>query len=205
MNAGPWGDLVRRDHVLVMGAPGCGKTPFAAQLVRRARRAVFFDPTGEWSHLGTVVAASDLADDPDLLSGVTCRIVVDPRDGALLEDFAATVDACRAAAPFGGLVLCVDEVGDLSATHDGQELLRALHRAGHKDGVATVLASPCWTDFPARCRSTASRVYSFHQRAAADIAALNAELGRHVPDFGERAARWTHPAPPVAWVSPTLH
>ena len=218
----PWGALYRRDHVIVIGTPGCGKTPFAAELVEGgplaravgvvgppARRVVYFDPTGEWAEFGDVVEGENMraaaeGDDPDLLAGTTLRLVVSPSDATLVEDFEATVAACHAASSHGGLVLVVDEVGDLT---DGgaSDTLRGLHRNGHKDGVATVLASPAWTDIPARCRSTRSRVYSFAQLAAADVETLNRELGRVVPDFGDKAAAWQYPAPPVAWVSPTLH
>jgi hypothetical protein len=218
----PWGQLFRRDHILVVGTPGCGKTPFAAELVEggplaalvglagpAARRVVYFDPTGEWAHLGDVVQGENMRDaadgrDADLLAGTTLRLVVEPRDGTLVEDFTATVDACRAASHHGGLVLVVDEVGDLT---DGgaADVLRGLHRNGHKDGIATLLCSPAWTDIPARCRSTRSRVFSFAQLAAADVETLNRELGRVVPDFGDKAASWQYPAPPIAWTSPTLH
>lgn len=201
----PWGDLFRRDHVLVLGLPGCGKSPFAASLVAGARRVVFFDAAREWGDLGTVVEAGDLEAVPELLAGVTLRVVVQPRHGRHVEDFAITDRACRAARNHGGLVLVVDEVHLVAATFVGQAILRQLHAEGHKDGVATVMASPCWTDFPARCRSTASRVYCFAQRDANDVAELNRQLGLHVPGFGDRAAAWAHPAPPVAWVSRTLH
>lgn len=211
----PWGDLIRRDHVLVIGAPGCGKTPFAAELVEggavaravglgrhAARRVVYFDPAGEWGRHGERVAPEDL--DAALFAQTFLRLVVVPDDDHLLADFIATEHACRAAHPHGGLVLVVDEVGDLTES-GGSDVLRGLHRNGHKDGVATVLCSPCWTDIPARCRSTASRVFSFYQRADGDVRTLNAELGRVVADFGDKAAAWQYPAPPVAWVSPTLH
>lgn len=196
----PWGSLLRRDHVLVMGMPGCGKTPFAADLAADARRVVYFDPTGEWSERGERVEPADLGD-MGLFGGTFLRLVVTPSDTALLVDFVATVEACRAAAPFGGLVLLVDECGDLNQG-EGAEALRSLHRNGHKDGIATVLCSPCATDFPARCRSTATRVFTFWQKAAADIRALDDEYG---DAFGQRAHAWRYPAPPVAWVSPTLH
>lgn len=212
----PWGDLYRRDHILVLGTPGCGKTPFAAELVeggrtaclfgvkRAARRVVYFDPTGEWKQHGERVSPLDLREEPALLARQFLRLVVEPTDGDLANDFHMTVNACRAAEPHGGLVLVVDEVGDLTR-EGGDELLRGLHRNGHKDGVATILVSPCWTDIPARCRATASRVFSFHQSRSDDIRALTAELGRQVPEFGEHAAAWRFPQPPVAWKSPTLH
>ncbi len=212
----PFGDLYRRDHVVAVGAPGCGKTPFAAELVeggplaahfgfeRPAYRAVYFDSAkGQWARHGEVVSPFELAD-PELFRGRFLRLVVVPDDSTLVADFVATVHACRAAAPHGGLVLLVDEVGDLNEQGAADEL-RGLHRNGHHDGVATVFASPTWTDIPARCRSTASRVFSFFQRADADVRTLNAELGRQVPNFGDLAAAWRYPAPPVAWVSPTLH
>jgi hypothetical protein len=191
--------------VLVLGMPGCGKTPFAAQLVETARRVVYWDPAHELGHLGIIVGAADLAEHPDLLHGRTCRVVVQPDADELLEQFQVTVEACRAAERWGGLVLLVDEVHLLSSYGEGAATLRELHAAGHKDGLATVLVSPCWTDIPARCRATASRVYSFAQIRRDDIDALTSELGRHVPKFGDLAAAWRHPQPPVAWVSPTLH
>jgi hypothetical protein len=201
----PWGQLMRRDHVLVLGMPGCGKSPFAGALVAGARRVVFWDPAREFDHVGLVVEADDLTEHPEVLDGVTCRVVVHPDPARLHDDFRAVVAACAAAEPWGGLVLVVDEVHLLSGREEGAAMLRQLHAAGHKDGLATVFISPCWTDIPARCRATASRVYSFAQIRRDDIDALNSELGRHVPQFGEKAAAWRHPQPPVAWVSPTLH
>ncbi len=209
----PWGQLLRRDHVLVLGMPGSGKTPFATELVEggplaasvglpgpAARRVVFFDPTGEWRDAGERVQADDLADG-ELLAGGFLRLSVAAGEESLADDFAATVRACRAAAHHGGLVLLVDEVGDLS-DGDSVELLRALHRNGHKDGVATILCSPCATDIPARCRSTATRVFSFFQKADQDVKALDTE---YRDGFGTRANAWRYPAPPIAWTSPTLH
>jgi hypothetical protein len=191
--------------VLVMGLPGCGKTPHALALAAAAARVVFYDlaeeaDPGDWR----IVNAEDLQ--PWMLRGAFLRVAVRP--GALdpVEAFAHVVACCRAVAEDGGLVLVVDEVGDLSDVAAGAKLLRELHRNGHKAGIATVLASPCWTDFPKRCRTTATRVYSFRQEDAEDVRQLNQRFARtDVPDFGERAARWQYPAPPVAWVSPTLH
>jgi hypothetical protein len=199
----PWGDLYRRDHVLVLGLPGCGKTPFATELVAGAARVVFFDMAGEWSDAGDVVAADQLA--PGQLAGRFLRLVVDPPAADPVPAFLRTVELVRGAGAHGGLVLVVDEVGDLAEDTRGARELRNLHRNGHKDGVATVFCSPCWTDFPKRCRSTASRVYCFGQRDAEDVRELNAQLGRHVPGFGDLAAAWRHPRPPVAYVSPFLH
>jgi hypothetical protein len=199
----PWGRLFRRDHVLVMGLPGCGKTPFALALAADAARVVFFDMAGEAPEGWRVIDAADLC--PADLRGAFLRVAVrpDPEDPA--GSFLRVVACCRAVALEGGLVLVVDECGDLTENAAAARALRGLHRNGHKDGVATVLASPVWTDFPKRCRDTASRVYSFAQRTAADVRLLNEELGRHVPGFGDLAAAWKYPAPPVAWVSPTLH
>lgn len=205
----PWGDLVRRDHILVMGMPGCGKTPFAASLASDARRVVYFDPTGEWAELGEVVPGAYLlelvqergaaATARVLLAGTFRRLVVAPSEDNLVEEFEATVAMCRAAEEFGGLVLLVDEVGDLRRA---EETLNALHRNGHKAGIATILASPCATDFPKRCRDTASRVFSFYQKNAEDRRALANEYGEA---FATQAASWRYPAPPAAWVNPTLH
>ncbi len=200
----PWGVLVRRDHVVVIGMPGCGKTPFAAALAAEARRVVYFDPTGEWAPLGEVVTGEDVraAADPqsELLAGTFMRVVVVPEDERLAEDFEATVAACRAAARFGGLVLLVDEVGDLNPAC--VETLQGLHRNGHKDGVATILVSPCASDIPKRCRDTASRVFSFFQKNHRDRQTLADEYG---DDFARRAATWRHPLPPAEWTNPTLH
>jgi hypothetical protein len=206
----PWGQLVRRDHSIVAGAPGCGKTPFVASLAADARRVVYFDPTGEWRKHGDVVEGWELCDllaergavaaAAELLPGTFRRLVVSPSEEGLADEFRATVEVCRAAEPFGGLVLLVDEVGDLTSACAAE--LLGLHRNGHKDGIASVLASPCFTDFPKRCRDTASRVYSFWQKNAQDRAALAAEYG---PDFATAAAAWRYPNPPAAWTSPTLH
>ncbi len=201
----PWGSLFRRDHVLVAGMPGCGKTPFAAHLAEAARRAVYFDPTGEWAPLGEVVPGpllldADAGDVEELLEGTYRRLVVAPTEDGLVVEFRATVALCRAASHHGGLVLLVDEVGDLTSECSAE--LLALHRNGHKDGLASVLCSPCMTDFPKRCRDTASRVYSFWQKNSADRAALAAEYGEV---FAVAAATWRYPQPPAAWVSPTLH
>jgi hypothetical protein len=208
----PWGQLVRRDHALVAGMPGCGKTPFAASLAADARRVVYFDPTGEWEPLGEVIDADELVElvaehgapavAGQLLPGTFRRLVVTPEKDELHDAFAATVEVCRAAAPFGGLVLLADEVGDLTRDAGSTALLLGLHRNGHKHGVASVLASPCMTDFPKRCRDTASRVYSFFQKNAADRAAMAAEYGA---DFATAAAAWRYPNPPAVWTNPTLH
>lgn len=197
----PWGDLLPRDHVLVIGAPGSGKSPFAAKTVKRARRVVFWDAGGSWAGEGEPVTARDLLQFPELLAGKVCRLVVVPSEdrGGIADEFRQVVAACRAAAPLGGLVLVIDEVGDLRAA---TEELNGLHRNGHKDGIATVMVSPCATDIPKRCRDTATRVFSFYQKAADDVTTLDREYGSN---FGTRAAAWRHPAPPVAWRSPTLH
>jgi hypothetical protein len=197
----PWGDLLPRDHVIVMGQPGCGKSPFAARLVRRARRVVFWDAGGSWEAEGEPATAADLVEFPELLAGKVCRLVVVPTESGegLADEFRQVVAACREAAPLGGLVLVIDEVGDLRGAADE---LNALHRNGHKAGVATVSCSPCATDFPKRMRDTASRVFSFFQKSADDVATLDREYGNN---FGTKAAAWVHPAPPVAWKSPTLH
>jgi hypothetical protein len=182
-----------------MGGPGTGKTPFAAELVKTARRVVFFDPTGDLASHGEQTTADEL-EQPDALAGQVLRLVViaDPDHPA--PDFVRTLAACRAAAPHGGLVLVVDEVGDL--TRECTDELNSLHRNGHHDGVASVLISPCATDFPKRCRDTATRVYSFFQKSARDEATLDEEYGHN---FGARARAWRHPAPPVEWVNPVLH
>lgn len=199
----PWGQLVVRDHVIVMGAPGCGKTPFAAALVASARRVVFFDSAGDFGRdpaNGEHIPADMLT--PDDLRGVVCRVCVQTERGAagFAGDFLRTVECCKAVASEGGLVLVVDEVGDLK--RECEPDLNELHRAGHKHGVATVLCSACATDFPKRCRDTASRVYSFFQKSADDVGTLDREYGE---GFGARARAWRHPAPPVSWVSPVLH
>jgi hypothetical protein len=206
----PWGDLFRRDHIIDMGAPGCGKTPHAASLAANANRACYFDPTGEWAELGEVVPGAyvlELVDElgaeaaaRELLAGRFRRLVVDPSEDGLHAEFEATVQLCRGAAPFGGLVLLVDEVGDLVPACT--ETLQGLHRNGHKHGIATILASPCATDFPKRCRDTASRVFSFYQKNARDRAALADEYGEA---FATAAATWRFPSPPAAWINPTLH
>ncbi len=205
----PWGQLVRRDHVIVLGMPGCGKTPHAASLAAEARRVVYFDPTGEWSAHGERVDGADVAElvtaSPtlaarELLAGTFRRLVVTPSESGLHDEFEATVELCRAARDEGGLVLLVDEVGDL--VPECAETLMGLHRNGHKDGVATVLASPCATDIPKRCRDTASRVVSFYQKNADDRRALAQEYG---DDFATAAATWRYPNPPAAWTNPTLH
>jgi len=212
----PFGSLSRVDHIIVAGMPHTGKTPFASELVEggpaarafgftlAARRVVYFNSGRGWGHLGEKVTAEDLAD-PGLLEGVCLRLVVEPGQGdELLASFAKVDEACRVARACGGLVLVVDELADLNRA-GGEPILRGLHRNGHHDGVATIFCSPCWTDFPARCRSTASRVFSFFQRSDDDVRTLDAELGRQVPGFGARAASWRFPQPPVAWVSPALH
>jgi hypothetical protein len=197
----PWGDLLGEDHILVMGMPKCGKSPYAAKLVRRARRVVFWDAGGSWSGEGEPVTAADLAEFPELLAGKVCRLVVIPTEdkAGIAAEFSQVVQACRDAAQLGGLVLVIDEVGDLRAA---TEELNGLHRNGHKAGIATVSCSPCCTDFPKRMRDTATRVFSFYQKAADDVATLDREYGG---SFGTKAAAWRYPAPPVAWRSPTLH
>jgi hypothetical protein len=196
----PWGRLMRRDHVLVMGMPGCGKTPFAAELVAEARRAVFCCPTGDWHREGEVVTAAELVEYPELLRGPFVRLVVDVDRDRPGDDFKVVVAACRAAAAEGGLVILADEVGDIRRS--AEEELLSLHRNGHHDGIASVLCSPCANDFPKRCRDTASRVFSFYQKNADDVGTLDREYG---DDFGTRARAWRHPAPPVEWTNPVLH
>jgi hypothetical protein len=221
----PWGDLFRRDHVLIAGMPGCGKTPLVASLVEDARRAAAFDVANEFGDLGEVVPCSYLADvavretrdrlvvDGDaareaaaeLLTGAFRRVVFVPDPADLADDFTRVHAVCRAAGPRDarvgpGLVLVVDEVHRISAACAA--LLIGLHSDGHKDGVATVLASPCMVHFPKQCRDTASRVFSFFQKNADDVAAMRGEYG---DDFATAAATWRYPDPPAAWVSPTLH
>lgn len=196
----PWGHLVVRDHRLVMGGPGCGKTPFAAELVRDARRVVFFDSAGDWlkAGVGEGIPAEELtaAD----LCGAFVRVCVQTDREAMADDFRRTLAVCREVREDGGLVLLVDEVGDLR--RECEDELLWLHRAGHKDGIASVLVSACATDFPKRCRDTATAVHSFFQKSADDCAVLDREYGN---DFGARARAWRHPAPPVSWVNPVLH
>jgi hypothetical protein len=212
----PWGRvLVVRSHELVMGAPGCGKTPFVVERVRGARRAVFFDTAGDFERFdacGQVIPAAVL--EPDDLRGRFRRVCVSTvtgitgdasaeaiaaRRAQLATDLRKTLAACCAVADEGGLVIVIDELGDLRACD--AELLW-LHRAGHKLGIASVMASACATDFPKRCRDTASAAFSFFQKAADDVNTLDREYGN---DFGTRARAWRHPAPPVAWTSPVLH
>lgn len=220
----PWGQLVRRDHVLVAGMPGCGKTPFVADLVADARRVGYVDPTEEWAaeDLGERIDGGDLLDvlDDDgepiaevadevadgLLRGTFRRVVVVPPAGHYPAVFRAFAAVCRAAGPrrlnLGpGIVMVGDEVHRLRAG-GCEQLLAELHSDGHKDGVVTVLASPCMVHFPKQCRDTASRVYSFFQKNAEDVSAMRAEYGN---DFATRAATWRHPQPPAEWVNPTLH
>lgn len=209
--APPWGRLARRDHVIVMGMPGCGKTPFAVLLVADASRVVYWDPAAELREEGEVYSGAELVElveelgaagaARELLRGRFLRLVVAPSDELpLAVQFCAVVAMCRAAGELEpGLVLLVDEAGDL---RDADEELRRLHANGHKDGIATVLCSPCATDFPKRCRDTASRVYSFRQKNHADRRTLAEEYGE---DFATAAATWRFPSPPAAWVSPTLY
>jgi hypothetical protein len=220
----PWGQLVRRDHVLVAGMPGTGKTPLAASLAAEARRAAYFDTAREWDELGEVVSCAELADvivrdgkravlDGDaardaareLLSGTFRRVVFRPDPADLADDFARVVAVCRAAGPRDakvgpGLVLLADELHRFSAACAA--LLIGLHSDGHKDGLATVFASPCMVHFPKQCRDTATRVFSLYQKNADDIDAMRGEYG---DDFATRAAAWRYPDPPAAWVNPTLH
>ncbi len=197
---GNLGPLDQRSHELVLGVPGSGKTHHVKARLARARRVVFFDPTGhDYSAEGEQVTAGDLLD-LELLRGAVCRLVVVPEADDVAEEFQATVAACRAAADFGGLVLAADEVGDY-APRCGEALTR-LHRNGHHDGVASVLISQCAVDIPKTCRRTATRVTSLLQTASADLDALETEYG---PEFRERVARWRPGDPPAVWTLPTFN
>jgi hypothetical protein len=198
MPASPLGPLHPRSHELCLGVPGSGKTYHARERLRDALRVVFFDPTGhDYEDEGEQLGARDLQADPDLLRGPVVRWVVVP--GADVPgDFAATVEACRAAGE--PLVLCADEVGDY-APHAADVLTR-LHRNGHHDGVASLLVSQCAVDIPKTCRRTATRVVSLLQTASADLDALETEYG---PEFRERVARWRPGDPPAVWTLPTLY
>jgi GNAT superfamily N-acetyltransferase len=198
----PWGPvLFVRSHEIIMGQPGCGKTPWAVARVRGARRVLFFDSAGDFAKFaecGEVIPAELLT--VEALRGRFRRVCVAVERDELGEQFKRVLEICSEAAEQGGLVFVVDEVGDLK--RDCEVELLWLHRAGHKKGIASVLLSACVNDFPKRCRDTASAVHAFYVKAAEDAVQLNREYG---DEFGDRARAWRHPAPPVSWVNPVLH
>lgn len=188
-----------RTHDLVLGVPGSGKTSLARKLMRRVRRAVFFDPTGhDYSDEGELVRPEDL-DADGMLDGPIRRLVVVPGLD-VPGDFTRVVAACRRAGRTRPLVLLADEVGDYSSRT--AETLTRLHRNGHHEGVASVLVSQCAVDIPKTCRRTASRVFSLLQTASADLDALETEYG---PDFAERVRAWRPGDAPAVWTLPTLY
>jgi hypothetical protein len=206
----PWGQLVRRDHIVVWGMTGCGKSPFAADLVRDARRVLYFDTGRDWSDEGENICGAlvaEMVDDlgaeaaaKELLAGTFLRLSIQPTKTDVPEEFKRVHDLARAAAPQGGLVMLIDEIHRIKSRCE--ELLVGLHSDGHKDGVATVMCSPCFTDVPLRCRNTASRVFCFYQKNRDDISAAAGEYG---DDFATQAAGWRYPKPPAVWTNPTLH
>lgn len=197
----PFGPLDPASHEVMLGLPRTGKTHHTRARLADAQRVVFFDPPGDgYLDDGELLSADDLLADPELLRGAVVRWVVVPGDD-VAEDFRKTIRACRAAKPFGGLVLCADEVGDYSK-HCAAEL-EALHRNGHHSGVASILVSQCAVDIPKTCRRTATRFASLLQVDEGDLDAL-AESPRG-PDFAERVRLWKPGDLPVVWTLPTLY
>lgn len=193
----PFGQLDPRSHELILGVPGSGKTTLARARLASARRAVFFDPAGDYSSEGERIPAAVFG--PDFLRGTIVRWVVEPGEDVALS-FAALAEACRVGARrYGGLVLCADEVGDYQAR--AAEALTKLHRNGHHDGVASLLVSQCAVDIPKTCRRTATRVASCLQTDPGDLAALEDAYGA---DFAAAVRAWKAGDPPAVWSLPTL-
>ena len=192
----PWGQLERTDHEVVLGVPQSGKTTLARGRLASARRAVFFDPTGDFVSEGERVPAACFA--VELLRGTVVRWVVEP--GAdVAADFERVTEVCRAAKAFGGLVLCADEVGDYSRS--AVAALERLHRNGHHDGVASVLVTPFAVDIPKNARRSASRVWSCLQEDPEDLQALAEVYGE---DFAARVRAWRPGDEPAMWERRTL-
>jgi DNA helicase HerA-like ATPase len=193
---GSHGSLTHHDRVLVLGCTNTGKSIYAAELVRSARRVVFFDPQDDYLPcVNERASAAELERYPELLDGTWIRVQVAPREDYLAEDFETTVRAVRAA---GDLVFVADELGDYSA--EAERTITRLARNGRHDGIALVLVSQAAVDIPKSARRQATRVISFLQTDPDDLAALAKRCG---PEFASQVAAWRG-GPPAVWQLPTL-
>lgn len=196
---GPHGQLRLPQHRIVLGVPQTGKTRFAYQLVRDARRLVVFDPTGDWADLPHAqhVRPPQLRD-LSILRGDKVRVVVwgmRDEEYAVGDEVVFTVRACRAV---GGLVLVFDETS-LYNTGPPARALASLHMNGHKAGIVTVLVSQRAVGIPLDCRATATHVHCFLQDSEEDLTELRRVYDPGCPGFAERARAWQPYTPPVTW------
>jgi hypothetical protein len=205
MPRSPHGRLEWRDHVVVIGLQGTGKTQHVVELVRDARRVVFFDVKDEYaSRLRGVrrVRPAEL-EDPEVLAPPRLRLAVLAgleADVEVSAEFRYVVRKLRqSGAPpeRGGLgrpgvVFVVEEVNLLAGRADAT--LRQLMANGHKDGIVDVLVSQRGVDAPLGCRAMVTRAYSFKQRLPQDLDRLRSEFGE---DFAADAASWEAGDPPA--------
>lgn len=198
--SGPWGPkLGLPEHRLVIGVPQSGKTTFARALASGARRAIYFDPGGDFETLpGATVVDVEHWPPSRFFSERYFRLVVragrdDSRD--VSDEF---VYVARRAREIGNVVLLADEVGDYNRGA-AERALKMMHRNGHKQGVVTIFVSQRAVDIPLGCRATATHVHSFLQDSEEDLEVMRAVYDPGEPGFSARVRAWKPGDPPVTW------